>query len=437
MRGRIRSVKPELFGDEKLWDLGVETGLPVLQAFAGLWCYADRDGRFEWRPRPLKAGVLPYWDGDFGALLDVLAAAGFIRRYEVAGKPYGLVRNFAKHQAINHKEAPSELPAPPPLDAAPAREAHATATREAREDDSPRGEGNGKEGNGKEGRGTARDVRAPDPPPLPEVPGLVIVARHVAANDAPPAPPPDRLLPQSRRELAETQALGARPAPKHEFAPDWEPSEDHRARGHELGLSDEEILAEAEDCCRKTYERPIKSEDDQFYRELGWLAADKAAKKARLTAHERARFEKPGAERRADDRGPRDGHHAGSAREPAGRRRADLLLGLQSAGRADAEPVLSRVPRRAPGADGARSGTERARAPGDAPVAGARSHHERGEPARPGGGGRAPAPVARARERDARAAGDAHGGVRCALRGGAPAGAGGVRGAAVSTGGGR
>ena len=37
MRGHIRTVKPELFSDEALWDLAQETGLPLLQAFVGIW----------------------------------------------------------------------------------------------------------------------------------------------------------------------------------------------------------------------------------------------------------------------------------------------------------------------------------------------------------------------------------------------------------------
>lgn len=113
MKGRIRTVKPELFTDERLWDLGEETGLPVLQAFAGLWCFADREGRFEWRPRALKTLILPYWAGDFAAVMDALAKASFLVAYEVDGKAYGCVRNFRKHQLVNQREAKSELPEPP------------------------------------------------------------------------------------------------------------------------------------------------------------------------------------------------------------------------------------------------------------------------------------------------------------------------------------
>lgn len=115
MRPRIRAIKPEIGSDEDLWDLGLETGLPVYQAFTLLWCCADREGRFEWRPRALKAVCLPYWDGDFSRVLDALTTRGFLVRYTSPtreGRVYGLVRTFAKHQHINGREPASELPCP-------------------------------------------------------------------------------------------------------------------------------------------------------------------------------------------------------------------------------------------------------------------------------------------------------------------------------------
>lgn len=105
-------MKPEAALDELLWDLGQTTGMPVFQAFVMLWCHADREGRFEWRPRALKAGCLPFWEGDFATVLDALEKDGFVLRYTVDGKTYGLVRTFKLHQAINQREAQSVIPAP-------------------------------------------------------------------------------------------------------------------------------------------------------------------------------------------------------------------------------------------------------------------------------------------------------------------------------------
>lgn len=141
MKARIRSIKPEVLDDEELWDLGVETGFPILQSFEGLWMYSDREGRFEWLPRTLKPKILPYWDGDFARVLDALASRRFVVRYEVDGRAYGVVRTFKKHQVINNREADSVLPVPPPEalailsgstrgDRDDARDEHASGTRE-------------------------------------------------------------------------------------------------------------------------------------------------------------------------------------------------------------------------------------------------------------------------------------------------------------------
>jgi hypothetical protein len=155
VRGRIRTVKPELFKSEALWDLQVETGLPVTQGFVGLWCYADREGRFEWKPRALKSDILPYWDGDMADLLEALASRSFISRYTVDGKDYGHIRSWKEHQRPDHREPASVLPPP---------EAHGVTGNplgmpggtpgptEARP--------GGREGKGREGEGNGTDLRA-------------------------------------------------------------------------------------------------------------------------------------------------------------------------------------------------------------------------------------------------------------------------------------
>lgn len=110
---RIRTIKPEFFVHEELYDLEVETGLPVRLAFAGLWTQADREGRFKWRPRTLKASILPFDDVDFSRVLDALATRGFLVRYACGTREYGQISSWLKHQAVNGKERPSEIPPPP------------------------------------------------------------------------------------------------------------------------------------------------------------------------------------------------------------------------------------------------------------------------------------------------------------------------------------
>jgi len=113
--GRIRTVKPDFFKHEGLHELGVRSGFgPLIRvAYAGLWCQADREGRFRWRPNILRNEISPWDDVDFESLLEELRAAGYIVRYEVGGESYGFIPTFPKHQRPNHREAESQLPPPP------------------------------------------------------------------------------------------------------------------------------------------------------------------------------------------------------------------------------------------------------------------------------------------------------------------------------------
>lgn len=116
MSGRIRQLKPVVFLDEDLWALiEAHPDLHLLQAFEGLWCQSDREGRFEWRPAMLKSQILPYWGGDFARCLDALCRGGFIVRYQVSGRTYGQVRSFHRHQRPNNREPDSAIP-PAPLE---------------------------------------------------------------------------------------------------------------------------------------------------------------------------------------------------------------------------------------------------------------------------------------------------------------------------------
>lgn len=137
---RIRTIKPEFFTHEGLFELESETGLPIRIAFAGLWCAADREGRFKWEPRRLGVQILPYDQIDFSRVLDALTTRGFTRRYRVDGKDFGVIPSFLCHQVINNREKPSELPKP--LDF---MEFDACRTRDSRVDDASKAERKGKE----------------------------------------------------------------------------------------------------------------------------------------------------------------------------------------------------------------------------------------------------------------------------------------------------
>lgn len=112
---RIRTVKPEFFRHEGLQDLeAANVGKYPMLVFEGLWGHCDKAGRFEWRPRTLKLDILPFLPFDMAETLGLLADAGFIERYEVGGKAYGLVKSFAEHQRLSGKEAqePEKFPEP-------------------------------------------------------------------------------------------------------------------------------------------------------------------------------------------------------------------------------------------------------------------------------------------------------------------------------------
>ncbi|CDH44748.1 hypothetical protein [Candidatus Contendibacter odensensis] len=109
---RIRTVKPELFRHESLFDAELESGLPLRLAFIGLFTVADFKGCFLWKPRTLKLDVLPHDLIDFAQVLNALERHGFIQSYEVDGMKYGWIPSFTKHQRLQSKEieAGSQIP---------------------------------------------------------------------------------------------------------------------------------------------------------------------------------------------------------------------------------------------------------------------------------------------------------------------------------------
>lgn len=91
---RIRSIHPGLWTDVDFVGLSAFARL----LFVGLWNECDDKGIFVWSPLQLKMRVLPADNVDAAALLDEIEAAGSVKKYEIGGKLYGAVRNFAKFQ---------------------------------------------------------------------------------------------------------------------------------------------------------------------------------------------------------------------------------------------------------------------------------------------------------------------------------------------------
>lgn len=163
---RIRTVKPELFRHEGLFEAEEASGLPLRVAFIGLFTVCDRRGIFRWQPRQLKLDVMPYDSIDFSRVLDALLSRGFLRKYACEGDEYGVIPSFGRHQVINNKEKPSHHPSIDDADAVFSNENGKNQSRDERVEvaiDTPleleQVEGKGKEGKGRERNGKGKGNR--------------------------------------------------------------------------------------------------------------------------------------------------------------------------------------------------------------------------------------------------------------------------------------
>jgi hypothetical protein len=157
---RIRTVKPELFRHEALFEAEQQSKLPLRLAYIGLFTACDREGRFKWKPRALKLDVLPYDQIDFSRVLDALVTHGFIVKYQNEGDEFGCIPTWSQHQVINNRESTSLLPSP---------EESTACTSEPRVVDASvtplvqtQGEGKGREEEGKR-KGKKESAVAPRP----------------------------------------------------------------------------------------------------------------------------------------------------------------------------------------------------------------------------------------------------------------------------------
>lgn len=134
---RIRTIKPDFFTSDDI------CALPPLARllYIGLWCEADREGRFAWAPRAFKRRYLPDDECDIEVLCRALLGRDLVRLY---GEDLAFIPTFLEHQHINPREAKSVLPEP---------DGDASSTRGPRDSDTQVGRKEGKEGEGKEGNG--------------------------------------------------------------------------------------------------------------------------------------------------------------------------------------------------------------------------------------------------------------------------------------------
>lgn len=156
---RIRTVKPELFTNDRLADCS----LAARYLYIGLFCLADRRGRLENRPKRIKIELLPYDDADVSALISELANGGYLTLYaaDVGGELRDLIQinGFEKHQRITGKEAAVESQFPAPQENAPSE---AKGKQQGNTQETPRCVPDAQEGKGKERKGI--DTPAPASP---------------------------------------------------------------------------------------------------------------------------------------------------------------------------------------------------------------------------------------------------------------------------------
>lgn len=105
---RARNIKPSFFTNDSLADNDPLGRL----LFIGLWTLADHKGNLEWRPKRVKAQLLPYDNCDVEKLAINLDKSGFVRFYSVGGKTYINIPTFTDHQNPhkNEREKGSDTP---------------------------------------------------------------------------------------------------------------------------------------------------------------------------------------------------------------------------------------------------------------------------------------------------------------------------------------
>ena len=133
---RIRTLKPEFWGDEKLAPLPAATRL----VFLGLISMADDAGRLVDSVRTIDGFIFPETEESAREALDTLASLGRILRYRSeSGQRLIQLTGWKDHQRVD-KPSSHVLPAPlsASSDATRASAALAGVSRESREDSSPR-----------------------------------------------------------------------------------------------------------------------------------------------------------------------------------------------------------------------------------------------------------------------------------------------------------
>jgi hypothetical protein len=97
---RARNIKPSFFTNDNLAECE-----PIARLlFIGLWTISDHKGDLEYRPKKIKAELLPYDNCDMDSLLAQLIRYGFLEKYTIGDTSYLHIVNFTKHQNPHKNE---------------------------------------------------------------------------------------------------------------------------------------------------------------------------------------------------------------------------------------------------------------------------------------------------------------------------------------------
>lgn len=108
MRYRIRSLKPEIFRDEKVQRLPIQARL----LYIGLITHADDHGRLDGEPVAVRSLVFPHDDLPTKTIvkwLEEITGKGLIYRYAADGFSWIEIRGWHKHQRVD-KPSESRIP---------------------------------------------------------------------------------------------------------------------------------------------------------------------------------------------------------------------------------------------------------------------------------------------------------------------------------------
>lgn len=105
---RARNIKPAFFSNDELADID-----PIGRLlFIGLWTICDYKGNLEYRPKKIKASILPYDNCNVEEITINLEQSGFIQSYSNNDTIYINIVNFTKHQNPhkNERDKGSDIP---------------------------------------------------------------------------------------------------------------------------------------------------------------------------------------------------------------------------------------------------------------------------------------------------------------------------------------